>query len=278
MGFRYSGEKRFFFWPNSLKHRGNLEFAPCEVKNPAYIYFIDGISHEERKLGRRKRGVVRRVWGRVSATPKEIYRTNKPGFFILSVLVIAMLASMVYLLYSRTARFVVTVERITRKEFIDLFTKATLEVYCREFQADCTNREKDEVEKDIRLTLLKILLPAKTTDARITYTNDTKTSIRITRFLYRTAPGPWKVEDPQRYYSPKLQRLRFAIEMANGNAPLETKVDYANTLALTENHGAITVLPGERKAWRLGYNERSEFLVEYMRDGKLYRTPVLKPE
>ena len=45
-----------------------------------------------------------------------LWRDNKPGFLILSLLLIAMLGSIGYYLSSRTGRFVVTVERISRDE------------------------------------------------------------------------------------------------------------------------------------------------------------------
>lgn len=128
--------------------------------------------------------------------------------------------------------------------------------------------------------LPRILMPVKTLDAKITYKNDTRSPINVNRFFWRQTPGPWREEPPgetQRYYAPKLKRLRFAIEMTNGNVPFETKVDYADTLALTENHGSITILPGEERFWRIGYAERTEFQIEYVQNGKLYRTPVLRP-
>jgi hypothetical protein len=64
--------------------------------------------------------------------------------------------------------------------------------------------------------------------------------------------------------------------MAGGNVPFKTKVDFASTLALTENHGPITVQPGEDKTWRVGYGEQSEFKIEYTKNGKSYETPVLR--
>jgi hypothetical protein len=64
--------------------------------------------------------------------------------------------------------------------------------------------------------------------------------------------------------------------MAGGNVPFKTKVDFASTLALTENHGMVTVLPGEDKSWRVGYSDQSEFKIEYTQNGKPYETPVLR--
>lgn len=65
--------------------------------------------------------------------------------------------------------------------------------------------------------------------------------------------------------------------MANGHVPLEKKVDFAATLALTENYGVITLLPGETKTWRIGHSGRSEFKIEYKQNGRLYQTPALRP-
>ena len=53
----------------------------------------------------------------------NLWRDNKPGFLILSLLLLAMLGSIGYYLSSRTGRFVVTVERITRDEALDIYTQ-----------------------------------------------------------------------------------------------------------------------------------------------------------
>jgi zinc-ribbon domain len=206
----------------------------------------------------------------------NLWRDNKPGFLILSLLLVAMLGSIGYYLYSRTGRFVVTVERISRDEALDIYTKATLKVYCREFRRECTERGENQIEKDIRLLLPGILLPPKNPDAKITYRNRTSTPISIKRFLYRNGSETWKSETPQTYFAPKLNTLRLAIQMANDNVPFKTKVDLASTLALTENHGTMTILPGEDKSWRVGYGDQSEFKIEYTQNGKSYETPVLR--
>ncbi len=210
----------------------------------------------------------------------DLYRDNKPGFFIIAVMVLALFVTFGYFVYLKTTGgFVVTVEKITREEYFDVFTKATLNVYCREFARECTERGKNQIEKDMRLVLPRILIPVETLDAKIAYKNNTRYPIGVNRFRYRTIPGPWRGEagETQNRYAPKLQRLRFAIEMANGNVPFEIKVDYANTLALTENHGSITIQPGEQREWRIGYDDKSEFQVEYLQNGKLYQTAVLQP-
>ncbi len=214
--------------------------------------------------------------GAVERFVGNLWRENKPGFLILSLLLLAMLGSFGYFLYSRTGRFVVTVERISRDEALDIYTKATLKVYCREFSGDCAEREKNQIERDIRLLLPGLLMPPKNADAKIAYRNTTSTPINIKRFLYRTASGTWKSESPQIYFAPKLNMLRPAIHIANGNVPFKTKVDFASTLALTENHGPMTVLPGENKIWRIGYSDQSEFRIEYTQNGKSYQTPVLR--
>jgi len=209
----------------------------------------------------------------------DMWRENKPGFFILSVLLLAMIGSIGYYAYSTVGpgKFVVMVEKIGREEYLDIFTKATLNVYCREFTRKCTERGKDQVATNIRLELPRILKPVKTLDAKITYKNNTRYTITINRFLYRTAPGPWQVSNTQNRYVAKIERLGFTIEKAKGNVPFETRVDFANTLALVENHGSFTILPREEKFWRLGYTDMSEFQIEYIKNGKLYRTGVLRP-
>lgn len=187
-----------------------------------------------------------------------------------------MVGSFGYFLYSRTGRFVVTIEKISRHEALDIYTKATLKVYCREFRSDCVERGENQIEKDIRLLLPSLLMPPKHADAKITYRNRTSSPVTINRFLYRTGSEGWRSENPQTYFAPKLNLLRPAIQIANRNIPFKTKVDFASTLALTENHGPMTVLPGENKAWRIGYGDQSEFRVEYTQNGKSYETPVLR--
>jgi hypothetical protein len=215
-------------------------------------------------------------FGKRNGFVANLWRDNKPGFLILSLLLIAMLGSIGYYLYSRTGRFVVTVEKISRDEALDIYARATLKVYCREFSSDCAQRGENQVEKDIRLLLPSLLMPPKNADAKITYRNATSSPINIDRFLYRTGSGSWRSESPRTYFAPKLNALRPAIQLANGNVPFKTKVDFASVLALTENHGPMTLLPGESKIWRIGYNDQSEFRIEYTQNGKSYETPVLR--
>ncbi len=206
----------------------------------------------------------------------NLWRDNKQGFLILSLLLVAMLGSIGYYLSSRTGRFVVTVEKISRDEALDIYTQATLKIYCREFQRECADRGKNQIEKDIRQLLPEILVPPKNADAKIIYRNMTSTPISVERFLYRTAPGTWKSETPQAYFALKLNTLQHVIQIANRNVPFKTKVDLASILALTENHGSMTILPGEDKTWRIGYSDQSEFKIEYSQSGKSYETPVLR--
>jgi len=225
---------------------------------------------------RAQRGVMRRV----KQSWADMWRENKPGFFILSILFLALFWSIGYFIYSTTTgRFVVTVEKISKKEGFDLNVRNVLKVYCREFSRECAERGKDQVEKDIRLALARILIRAKTLDAKITYRNNTRHPIQVNRFLYRTAPGPWRGEvgSTQNRYAPKLQRLRYAIEMSKGNVPFETKVDYTGTLALVENAGSFMIQPGEEKFWRIGYTDKTEVKIEYLQNGEIHQTPALRP-
>ncbi len=215
---------------------------------------------------------------RVKQFCADMWRENKPGFFILSILFLALFWSIGDFIYSRTTgRFVVTVEKISKQEGFNLNVRNVLKVYCREFSRECAERGKDQVEKEIRLALDRILIPGKTKDAKITYTNNSRHPIEVTRFLARTAPEPWRVNETHSRFAPKMQRLAFAIQKANRNVPFEIKVDFADTVALIENTAPFALLPGEQKTWRVGYTDSSEFRLEYTQDGKLYRTPVLRP-
>ncbi len=207
-----------------------------------------------------------------------MWRENKPGFIILSILLLAMFWSIGYFIYSRTTgRFVVTVEKISREQGFDLNVRNVLKVYCREFSRECAETGKDQVAANIRLVLARILMPGKAKDAKITYTNNSRHLIEVTRFLARTAPVPWRVNETHNRFAPKMQRLAFAIQKATRDVPFEIKVDFADTVALIENTAPFALLPGEQKTWRVGYTDSSEFQLEYTQDGKLYRTPVLRP-
>jgi zinc-ribbon domain len=206
----------------------------------------------------------------------NLWRDNKPGFLILLLLLVAMLGSIGYYLYSRTGRFVVNIEKISREEALDIYAKADLKTYCREFRQECEQQGEDNIEKNIRSVLPRILSPVKTTDVKITYQNNTGSQITVERFLFRTPPERWRVEEPKLRFAPKVQQLRFLIQSNKGNVPFETKLELADTLALTENHGSFTLQPGEQKVWRIGYNAGSEAQIEYMQNGKTFVTPALR--
>ena len=88
----------------------------------------------------------------------------------------------------------------------------------------------------------------KTTDVKITYQNNTgsRSLYSVSGFELRQRPGESK--NPKLRFAAKIQQLRFLIESNKGNVPFETKVELADTLALTENHGSFTLQPGEAKS------------------------------
>jgi hypothetical protein len=133
------------------------------------------------------------------------------------------------------------------------------------------------MENRIRAVLPKILSPAKTTDAKITYRNNTGSQITVERFLFRNPSEPWRVEEPKRRFAAKIQQLRFLIESNKGNVPFETKLELADTISLTENHGSFTLQPGEQRVWRIGFNAGSEAQIEYSQNGKNFVTPAMQP-
>ena len=206
----------------------------------------------------------------------NLWRDNKPGFLILSLLLVAMLGSIGYYLYSRTGRFVVKIDRISRDEALDIYTKADLKTYCREFQQECSQQGQNNIEQQIRRILPKILSPVKTSDIKITYQNNTGSQITVERFLFRNPSERWRVEEPKLRFAAKVQQLRLLIESNKGNVPFETKLELADTLALTENHGSFTLQPGEQKVWRIGYNAGSEAQIEYSQNGRTFVTPALR--
>lgn len=207
----------------------------------------------------------------------KLWRENRLSSVILSLLLLTHLGALVYFLHSLLSTFEVTVNKISREESLEICANATVQVYCREFPNDCNQRGNNQIKKDVAQLLPKLPFLPKSADAKVTYQNNTSDTIHIERFLHRIASGPWESETPQLYFAPKLKTLRLVIEMANGNVPLEKKLDFAATLALTENYGVITLLPGETKTWRIGYSDRSEFKIEYKQNGRLYQTPALRP-
>lgn len=206
----------------------------------------------------------------------NLWRDNKPGFVILGLLLLAMLGSIGYYMASRTGKFEVTVERIDIGEALDIYAKAALKTYCREFRTECTQRGEQNIQQEIRESLPKILTPVKTKDVKISYRNDTGSPVEVERFLFRTPPQQWRVEEPKVRYAAKLQQLRTLIDTSKGSAPFDTKLQLADTLALVENHGSFTLQPGETRVWRIGYNPESEAKVQYRQNGKSFDTAELR--
>src|SRR6185503_8505539 len=117
--------------------------------------------------------------------------------------------------------------------------------------------------------------PVKTIDVKIIYQNNTGSQITVERFRFRNPSEQWRIEEPKLRYAAKLQQLRLLIASNQGNVPFETKLELADTLALTENHGSFTLQPGEQKVWRIGYNSGSEAQIDYKQDSKTFVTPAL---
>jgi hypothetical protein len=205
-----------------------------------------------------------------------LWRENKPGFLILSLLLIAMLGSIVYYLNSRTGTFEVTIERISDGDAVDFYTKTAFKAYCREFAADCQSGKTDAIENEIKKVIPVILRDNAGGYAKITYYNGTRKPVTATRFKYRQPPGSWKVGNAKDYYQPKIDRLREVL-LRGGNLPFAHRVDLALTLATVEHSVPFTLKSGESKTWCL-INEtpNRERQIEYAQDGKTYETPVLR--
>jgi hypothetical protein len=206
----------------------------------------------------------------------DLWRDNKPGFLILSLLLIAMLGSIGYYLYSRTGTFVVTVHTVSGDEAVDLYAKAALKVYCREFVAECQEGNTKTIETEIKRVIPTLFRDNLGGYARISYYNGTRAPITATRFKYRQPPGPWREGNSRNYYQPKIDRMR-TILLKSGNLPFEHKVDLALTIATVEHSVPFELQPGETKTWCL-INEREnrERQIEYAQNGKIYQTPVLR--
>jgi hypothetical protein len=214
--------------------------------------------------------------GAVRRFAANLWRENKPGFLILSLLVLAMLGSFGYFLYSRTGRFVVTVESVSEDEVIDLYIKGALEVYCREFAAECRNGKAKAIKGEIKKVIPGLFRNNDGGYARISYYNGTGVPITTTRFKYRQPPGSWRVGDSKTYYQPKINRLR-EVSLRGGELPFEHKVDLALTIATVEHSVPFTLQSGESKTWCL-INEKGnrERQIEYAQNGKIYQTPILR--
>jgi hypothetical protein len=209
----------------------------------------------------------------------NLWRDNKPGFVILSLLLVAMLGSIGYYLYSRTGKFVVKVESISADEALGIVTKATVKEYCLQFPRDCQSQKAGNLETAIKTIVPRLLNPPKPGFgyAKITYDNGSAKPVVITRFNYRRPPGSWTVGNSQSLYEPKIQRLRVAIRMGGENVSFQDKVDLALTTATVTNNGSITLAPREKNIWRLSnIGSNSEFQVEYSQDGGTYSTPILR--
>ena len=206
----------------------------------------------------------------------NLWRDNKPGFLILSFLLVAMLGSIGYYLYSRTGKFVVTIESVSKDEAIDFYTKAALEVYCREFAAECQSGKPNAIETEIKRVIPGLFRDNTGGYARITYYNGTGEPITATRFKYRQPPASWRLGNAKNYYQPKIDRLR-EVSLRGGNLPFEHRVDLALTIATVEHSVPFTLQSGESKTWCL-VNETAnrERQIEYAQDGKTYETPVLR--
>jgi hypothetical protein len=204
-----------------------------------------------------------------------LWRDNKPGFLILSLLLIAMLGSIGYYLSSRTGRFVVTVEKISRDEALDIYTKAAMESYCREFQAECQTGRKDALEKDIKKTMPGLFRDNIGGYARIRYRNNTGSPVTTNRLKQRQPQGSWSSGDPKTYYQPKINQLRQIAQRVG--LTFDQKVDFAITIATVDHSAPFTLQPGESKTWCLiNETDRRERQVEYTQDGKSYQTPILR--
>ena len=206
----------------------------------------------------------------------NLWRENKPGFLVLSLLLVAMLGSIGYYLYSRTGKFVVTVKTVGIEEAVDLYTNATLEVYCREFAADCQEGKANAVKSEIKKVIPALFRDNAGGYALISYYNGTGEPITATRFKYRQPPGSWRQGNSRNYYQPKIDRLR-AMLLRSGDLPFEHKVDLALTIATVEHSVPFTLQSGESKTWCL-INETAsrERQIEYTQNGKIYQTPILR--
>jgi hypothetical protein len=206
----------------------------------------------------------------------KLWRDNKPGFLILSLLLLAMLGSFGYFLYWRTGKFVVKVESISQDEAIDFYTKSALEVYCREFAAECQSGRSKVIETEIKKVIPGLFRENAGGFARITYRNGTGEAITATRLKYRQPPDSWRVGNAKNYYQPKIDRLREA-SLRGVNLPFEQKVDLALTIATVEHSVPFTLQSGESKTWCLINETRNrERQIEYTQSGKTFQTLVLR--
>jgi zinc ribbon protein len=209
----------------------------------------------------------------------NLWRDNKPGFLVLSLLLVAMLGSIAYFLYSRTGKFVVTVESISEDEALDIVASATLKEFCLHFPSDCQNRKSAELETAVRRVLPRLLNPLKEGQsyAKITYNNGTNKPVAVTHFKYRRASGPWTTGNSQTLYGPRIQILQATIRTAGSSTDFPTKVELALMTAATTSHGNFSLGPKEEKVWRLSnVNQEAEFQIDFTQNGANYSTPILR--
>ena len=216
-------------------------------------------------------------FGKRNGFVANLWRDNKPGFLILSLLLIAMLGSIGYYLASRT--FEVTVEKIAADEALDIVTQATFKEYCQQSPSDCQTRSTAELQRAIKGVLPRLLNPLKPGQdyAKITYRNTTSEPITVTQFKYRRPPGSWSPGNSQSVYGPRIQILRSAIRSGGASAAFEDRVELALMSATTASHGAFSLGPGEEKVWRLSnVNQDAEFQVDFTQAGASYSTAILR--
>jgi len=190
-----------------------------------------------------------------------------------------MLGNIGYYLYSRSGKFVVTVESVGEKEALDIVASATLKEFCLQFPSDCQNRKSAELDTSIKRVLPRLLNPLKEGQsyAKITYNNGTNKPVAVTQFKYRRPPGTWTTSNSQSVYGPKIQALQGAIRTGNDSAAFQDKVGLALMTAATTNHRNFTLGPNEEKVWRLAnVNPESEFQVDFTQNGARYSTPILR--
>ena len=101
----------------------------------------------------------------------------------------------------------VTIERISREEALDIYTKATLNVYCREFGSDCQSGKDTEIENEIKRVLPIILIRRRQTGyAKITYRNGTDNPITCNAVqISKWPPGPGDRGIRRLFTRPKIQ-------------------------------------------------------------------------
>lgn len=218
-------------------------------------------------------------FGKRAGFVATLWRDNKPGFLILSLLLIAMLGSIGYYLSSRTGRFVVTVEKIDDAAALEIVSTATAKEYCRQFPDDCQSGSSAKFEMAIKKAVPRFLNPLKSGQsyAKISYNNGTNAPVIVTQFKYRRPPGPWTTSDSDARYSPRIQTLRSATRAGAGSVAFETKVELALTTAATTNHGSFTLGPGEEKVWRLSnVNQDAEFQIDFTQANTPHSTPILR--